>query len=91
MAQQGGDSLLSENDWKRVSQAIQRMEEITIQSTLGAEEIAVYTLLTPRAWPVAIIIQVKYKSPHIDWVQNYESAEEAKRCLTHIWKNAVHR
>lgn len=83
--------MISENDWKRVSQALQRMEEITLARTLGAEEITVQTLLTPRAWPVAIIIQVKYKSPHIDWVQNYESAEEAKRCPTHIWKNAARR
>ena len=83
--------MISENDWKHVSQALQRMEEITLTRALGPEEITVQTFLTPRAWPVAIIIQVKYKSPHIDWVQNYESVEEAKRCLTHIWKNAAHR
>ena len=83
--------VLSENDWKQVSQALRRMEEVTLARTLGPEEITVRTLLTPRAWPVAIIVQVQRKGPEIYWTQNYESAEEARKCLTHILKNAVHR
>lgn len=76
--------VLSENDWKHVSQALQRMEEITLPRALGKKEITVRTLQVKRAWPVAMIVQVKYNSPNLDWVQNYESVEEARRCLTHI-------
>lgn len=84
MAPPGGDTVLSENDWKCVSQALQRMEEITLHRTLGKKELTVRTLQVKRAWPVAMIVQVKYRSPNLDWVQNYESVEEARRCLTHI-------
>ena len=73
--------MLSDNDWKTISQALQRMEETTLPRTLGKEEITVRTLLTPRAWPVAIIVQVQYKSPGIYWVQNFESAEAARKSI----------
>lgn len=73
--------MISENDWKQVSQALQRMEEVTLARALGTEEITVRTILTPRAWPVAIIVQAQYKSPGIYWVQNFESAEAARKSI----------
>lgn len=91
MAQQDGETVLSDNDWKRFSRALLSMKEDTIIRTLEHEEITVQTLLTPRVWPVAIIVQVRYRSPHLDWSQNYESVEEARRCLTHILRNDEHR
>lgn len=83
--------MISENDWKQVSQALQRMEEVTLARTLGQEEITVRTLLTPRAWPVAIIVRVQYKSLGMCWVKNCESVEEAKRCLTPTWTSGGRR
>lgn len=73
--------MISGNDWKAISQALQRMEEVTVARAIGTEEITVRTLLTPRAWPVAIIVQVQYKSPGIYWVQNFESAEAARKSI----------
>lgn len=67
------------------------MEEVTVARALGPEEIIVRTLLTQRAWTVAIIVQVRYKRHGMKWTQNYESVEEARKCLTHILKNAAPR
>ena len=71
--------MLSENDWKRVSQALQAMEELTLTRTLGKEEVTVCVARAGKAWLVAVIVSIQYKSPHLDWSQNFESVETARR------------
>ena len=72
-------NLLSANDYKALSDALRRMEEITLVRTLGDEKVTARTLTATWPWRVAMIVQIKHESRHIDWVQNFESVEEARR------------
>lgn len=72
-------NLLSANDYKALSDALRRMQEITLVRTLGDEKVTARTLTAPWPWRVAMIVQVRYESKHIDWTQNFESVEEARR------------
>lgn len=77
--------MLSENDWKRLSQALQTMEWVTLVRTLGKEEVTACVTAATTAWPVAAIIHIQYKSPHLDWSQNFESVEAARRAWKERW------
>lgn len=74
-------SLLSENDRKAISKALRRMEPLTLTRTLGDTELTVCVKEAGKAWPVAMLVQVIVKKERVEWVQNFESAEEAKDCL----------
>ena len=71
--------MLSENDWRRVSQALQAMEELTLTRTLGKEEVTVCVARAGKAWLVAVIVSIQNKKPHQGWYQNLESVEAARR------------
>lgn len=72
-------NLLSENDWKTLSAALRRMDEITLTRTLGDEKITAQTRPAGHPWTVAAIVQIRYENRYLVWVQNFESVEEARR------------
>lgn len=73
--------LLSENDWKVVSKALRRMEDFTLTRTLGETELTVSVKEAGKAWPVAMLVNMRVRKGRVEWVQNFESAEEARDCL----------
>ena len=74
-------SILSANDWSALQTALQRMEPITLTRTLGDTEITASVLPAGRAWPVAMVVQVRCKRGRVEWVQTFESVEMARRVI----------
>ena len=70
-------TLLSNNDYKTISEALRRMEPLTLTRTLGDTELTVCVKEAGKAWPVAMVVQVKVKHKSVEWVQTFECAEEA--------------
>lgn len=69
-------NLLSANDCKRLSEALRRMEEITLTRTLGDTELTVCVKEVGKAWTVAMVVQVSFKRGRMEWVQTVESVEK---------------
>lgn len=73
--------ILSENDWNTLQAALQRMEPLTLTRALGDTEIAASALPAGRAWPVAMVVQVRCRKGRVEWVQTFESVERARRAI----------
>ena len=73
--------LLSKNDLDALSTALRRMQPLTLNRTLGDTELTVHVKEAGKAWPVAMVIQVLFKSARVEWVQTFESIEKAVEIL----------
>ena len=73
--------ILSANDWSALQTALQRMEPLTLTRTLGDTEISASVLPAGRAWPVAMVVQVRCSKERVEWVQTFESVEQARRAI----------
>lgn len=71
--------ILSANDWSALQTALQRMDELTLTRTLGNWEISASVVPVRHPWPVAMAVQVRNKMGRIEWVQTFESVEQARR------------
>lgn len=80
-------TILTENDWKAVQKALQRMEHIELERILAPKSIRVLvtTKKTNKPWNVAMIVTVKVWYRCGVWFQNFESVEAAKKALLE-WK-----
>lgn len=75
-------SLLTDNDFHALQTALQRMDEITLTRILGDTEITASVIPVGRAWTVAMAVQItKYKRSRVEWVQTFESVEQARRAI----------
>lgn len=74
-------SLPSPNDYKALSTALRRMQQLTLTRTLDNTEITVSVQPAPPVWPVAMVIQVKVKERGTELVQTFESVEKAVEML----------
>lgn len=72
-------SLLSENDYKALENAMKRSKEITLEHTLGNLSLTAKTFRVGPPWEVPMILQVRVVKGDYFWVQNFSSIEEAKR------------
>lgn len=73
--------ILSDNDFRALQTALQRMNEITLTRTLGDTEITASVIPVGRAWTVAMAVQVKCRKGRVEWVQTFESVEQARRAM----------
>ena len=73
--------ILSENDWSALQTALQRMDELTLTRTLGDWEITASVVPVRHPWPVAMAVQVRNRLGRIEWVQTFESVEQARRAM----------
>ena len=73
--------ILSANDWSVLQTALQRMDELTLTGTLGDWEITASVVPVRHPWPVAMAVQVRNKMGRIEWVQTFESVEQARRAM----------
>lgn len=74
-------SLLTDNDFHVLQTALQRMDELTLTRTLGDLEITASVVPVRRPWPVAMAVQVRNRLGRIEWVQTFESVEQARRAM----------
>ena len=72
--------LLSDNDYKFLQHALQKMEEIElVRELVNGPSITVRTIPLGSAWSVAMGIQVQPKQGCVEWRQIFESVEQARR------------
>ena len=55
------------------------METVTLTRTLGDTEVTASVVPAGKAWPVAMLVQVRVRQGRAEWVQHFESVEEAER------------
>lgn len=72
-------TLLSNNDISALSTALRRMQQLTLTRTLDGVELTAEVRPAAPVWRVAMVIQVKVKEGSVQWVQTFESVEEARR------------
>ena len=74
-------NLLTDNDFHALQTALQRMDELTLTRTLGDWEITANVFPAGNAWPVAMVVQIRYRRGYKEWVQTFESVEQARRAI----------
>lgn len=74
-------SLLSPNDYKALSEALRRMEPLTLTRTLDRVELTAEVRPADPVWRVAMVIQVRVKEGRVQWVQTFDSVEAVQRCF----------
>lgn len=73
--------ILSDNDFHALQTALQRMDELTLTRSLGDWEITASVIPVGRAWTVAVVVQVRCRRGRVEWVQTFESVEQARRAI----------
>ena len=71
-------SLISENDYRAIQNAIDAQRERTITRTLGDYKIAVEVTTAPKVWGIPMLIQVKQWHGNIYSIKNCASVEEMR-------------
>ena len=71
-------SLISENDYKAIQNALQSLSEYTLVRILGDYKIAVEVTTAPKAWGIPMLIQVKQWHGNIYSIKNCASVEEMR-------------
>lgn len=71
--------LLSKNDLDALSTALRMMQPLTLIRTLDGVELTAEVRPAHPAWRVAMVVQVRAKQGRVEWVQTFESVEEARR------------
>ena len=74
-------SLISENDYKAIQNALQSLSEYTLVRILGDYKIAVEVTTAPNVWGIPMLIQVKQWHRNVYSIKNCASVEEMRRYL----------
>ena len=74
-------NLLTDNDFHALQTALQRMDELTLTRSLGDWEITASVVPVRHPWPVAMAVRVRNRLGRIEWVQTFESVEQARRAM----------
>lgn len=73
-------NLLSDNDWNQLSNALRRLESLSLTRTLGSLEITAETARASSPWTVEMIVGVKVsRNGRLEQRQWFESVERARR------------
>ena len=71
-------SLISENDYKAVQNALESLSEYTLVRILGDYKIVVEVTTAPKVWGIPMLIQVKQWYGNIYSIKNCASVEEMR-------------
>ena len=71
-------SLISENDYKAIQNALQSLSEYTLVRILGDYKIAVEVAAAPNVWGIPMLIQVKQWYGNIYSIKNCGTVEEMR-------------
>ena len=74
-------SILTTNDYRHLAAALARMEEITLTRSYQGVTVTARTIPAGKPWNVAMLVQVHVWRPGVEWRQNFESVEGAKRAI----------
>ena len=75
-------SLISENDYKAIQNALESFSEYTLVHILGDYKIAVEVTTAPKVWGIPMLIQVKQWYGNIYSIKNCASVEEMRWYLS---------
>ena len=71
-------SLISENDYKAIQNALESLSEYTLVRILGDYKIAVEVTTAPKVWGIPMLIQVRQWYGNIYSIKNCASVEEMR-------------
>ena len=71
-------SLVSENDYKAIQNALESLSEYTIVRILGDYKIAVEVTTAPNVWGIPMLIQVKQWNRNVYSIKNCGTVEEMR-------------
>ena len=71
-------SLISENDYKAIQNALESLSEYALVRILGDYKIAVEVTTAPNVWGIPMLIQVKQWYGNIYSIKNCESVDEMR-------------
>lgn len=71
-------SLISENDYKAIQNALQSLSEHTLVRILGDYKIAVEVTTAPNVWGIPMLIQVKQWYRNVYSIKNCGTVEEMR-------------
>ena len=71
-------SLISENDYKAIQNALESISEYTLVRILGDYKIAVEVTTAPKVWGIPMLIQVKQWHRNVYSIKNCASVEEMR-------------
>lgn len=74
-------SLISENDYKAIQNALQSISEYTLTRTLGDYKISVEVTTAPKVWGIPMLIQVKQRHRNIYRVKNCATVAEMREYI----------
>ena len=72
---------LTTNDYRHLADALARLEEITLTRSYQGVTVTARTIPAGKPWNVAMLVQVHVWRPGVEWRQNVESVEGAKRAI----------
>ena len=75
-------SLISENDYKAIQNALESLSEYTLVRILGDYKIAVEVTTAPNVWGIPMLIQVKQWYRNVYSIKNCASVEEMRWYLS---------
>ena len=75
-------SLISENDYKAIQNALESLSEYTLVRILGDYKIAVEVTTAPNVWGIPMLIQVKQWNRNVYSIKNCASVEEMRWYLS---------
>ena len=71
-------SLISENDYKAIQNALESLSEYTLVRILGDYKIAVEVTTAPNTWGIPMLIQVKQWYRNVYSIKNCGTVEEMR-------------
>ena len=71
-------SLISENDYKAIQDALEAKRELALIRTLGDYKIAVEVTTAPNVWGIPMLIQIKQWYRNVYSIKNCASVEEMR-------------
>ena len=75
-------SLISENDYKAIQNALEAKQELTLIRTLGDYKIAVEVTPAPPVWGIPMLVQVREQNGSNYAVKNCASVAELRDYLS---------
>ena len=75
-------SLISENDYKAIQDALEAKRELTLTRTLGDYKINAELTTAPKVWGIPMLIQVKQWHGNIYSIKNCATVEEMRWYLS---------
>ena len=75
-------SLISENDYKAIQDALESKREFTLTRTLGDYKITAEVTTAPKVWGIPMLIQVKQWHRNIYRVKNCATVAEMREYIS---------